>query len=257
MDYKIILVLILVVVLYFFYREISKVQSNLAYHFEQIRDVMNETFIVQKKEIEDMLNNNIELIRNINTENIHQVRKMNIIQNEPIRKSSNYYTENDERSLDDEEQINVIDYLSDPPIKNINIHPTITRSTTNSNVAINEEESNSNSKDYDSSNHYDDSSSKLETESESMNGEEINSISEEENNKNNDDISSSEDNISVITNEINELTKDTLLPMKKYKLEALKKIARHNNISLSRKVNNRYKNYNKGELYELIKQKLE
>lgn len=66
-----------------------------------------------KNHIDKKFDENFEKIKNFNNDCISQVRKMNLIQNEPIRKS-NYYTENDNDSDSDiNNNQGAMKYLSD------------------------------------------------------------------------------------------------------------------------------------------------
>ena len=63
--------------------------------------------------------------------------------------------------------------------------------------------------------------------------------------------------MSVMTGEVLSINITNLQPIQKYKLDALKKIAKFHKISMSIRENGRYKSLNKNELYAKIKDFLE
>ena len=96
MDLKIILMIaILLGVIIYLYREISKLNHTISTEFSDMKNIIRESNGIFKKQLQIQFDNNLEKIKLINTESIQQVRKMNLIHSEPIKKSSNYYTEND------------------------------------------------------------------------------------------------------------------------------------------------------------------
>lgn len=98
MDLKIIIIVIILLGAFMFlYYELSKIRSDTKENSLNTKLFIEKNNSQLKKQIQTMMDSSTEKIKMINAENIQQVRKMNIIQNEPIKikKTSNYYTEND------------------------------------------------------------------------------------------------------------------------------------------------------------------
>jgi hypothetical protein len=108
MDYKIlILAAILIGALIFLYREISTLKDEVRKGHREVRDSVDDTKDEVIKEVKNDLEKTLDKLRTLNLEYIQQVRKMNIIQNQPITKSSNHFT-------DSESEIGTnLNYLSD------------------------------------------------------------------------------------------------------------------------------------------------
>lgn len=110
MDIKtIILVIIFIGVLIFIYLQFSSIRQEISKLAISTKNMLNENSIILKKQFQSQLDNNLEKIKLINSDSIQQVRKMSIIHNEPIKRSSDCYTENDSEC----EIGQAIKYLSD------------------------------------------------------------------------------------------------------------------------------------------------
>ncbi len=118
MNLKTIIIIVLLIgIMIFIYREFSNLNKTVDDQFVQVKYLIKDNTNL-KKQLQNNFDNQLEKIKLINTESIQQVRKMNIIQNEPIRKSSNYYTENDSDYESDHELANGIKYLSESTYDN-------------------------------------------------------------------------------------------------------------------------------------------
>lgn len=115
MDIKtIILVMFVVVVCIYIYREFS----NMKYEMTLIARDSEEKTNNMKLFIKEQNEHSVNRIKNLNNEYIHQIKKINMIHNEPIKKSSDCYTENDSEC----EIANKIIYLSDSTHECINLN---------------------------------------------------------------------------------------------------------------------------------------
>lgn len=115
MDIKtIILVIFLVVVCIYIYREFSNIKYEIASVIRDSDEKNNNVKLFIREQHEQSINK----IKNINNEYIHQIRKINMIHNEPIKKSSDCYTENDSEC----EFANKVKYLSDSTHECVNVN---------------------------------------------------------------------------------------------------------------------------------------
>ncbi|ARF09040.1 hypothetical protein Catovirus_1_1090 [Catovirus CTV1] len=303
----IILVIIFIGVLIFIYFQFSGLRSDIHNLNITTKNMLNENTIIIKKQIQNQLDGNIEKIKFINSESIQQVRKMCMIHNEPIKKSSDCYTENDSEY----DRVKPIKYLSDSIcdtkngpngpsndfymshdeklsktspkiIDNVvfvmgenspNDTKNILYRQSLNNMIIGESEKSisgdtievdnkiiqvDNDKIEKKSNNDETNKedNKKEENKETMeNKEEDIEDKKEENTE--DKEEEEDDEMSVMTGEVLSINITNLQPIQKYKLDALKKIAKFHKISMSIRENGRYKSLNKNELYAKIKDFLE
>lgn len=115
MDIKtIILIIFVVVVCIYIYREFSNIKYEMTLIARDSEEKNNNMKLFIKEQNEQSVNR----IKNLNNEYVHQMRKINMIHNEPIKKSSDCYTENDSEC----EIANKIIYLSDSTHECINLN---------------------------------------------------------------------------------------------------------------------------------------
>lgn len=110
MDYKtLIIAAIIIGALVFFYRELTIFKDEMRRRTTELSNSIDDIRDEIIQEVKVNFDRNLEKIRTVNNECIQQVRKMNMIQNQPVIKTSSHFTE-----VDSDGDIDV-DYLSDQP----------------------------------------------------------------------------------------------------------------------------------------------
>jgi hypothetical protein len=87
--------------------KVLELKTDIEIYSKQIKSYIDETNTALRIKIQNDLSVCVNKIKILNNESIQQVRKINILNNQPIQKNSNYFTETDSDLLND------IKYLSD------------------------------------------------------------------------------------------------------------------------------------------------
>jgi hypothetical protein len=110
MDYKfVILLLVIIAVFLFLYKELDNIKNNIKSKFEELTDTTSVNLRNMRSKFQTDLGTCVSRIKTHNADFINQARKINLINAQPVTyvSGSNYYTETDS------EKKQLLQYLSD------------------------------------------------------------------------------------------------------------------------------------------------
>jgi hypothetical protein len=95
MDYKVIILLLLLgIIIYLLYLQINSLKKDVDRLHNEIRAEINDSNMLLRKNIQNDLNTVLSKIKDHNQDSVQQIRKMNLIENQPITKAmSNHYSD--------------------------------------------------------------------------------------------------------------------------------------------------------------------